>query len=236
MVKIENANGVITITSEVFTSLAGDAATSCFGVKGMVSSKDGGPFQVLRRESMSKGVSAAFQDDGSVALKLHIAVDQGVNITALAHSIMGEVSYKVKTDEVGSAVGGILSQYTADVQYDIIKLTDETADKLKEQIKKGSPVDWRKVKRRGKYKRSWRVKTTRDDLYAYERTVHAGGKEYRLTHLLEFGHKTSRGNRTKAEPHIAPAAERIINEYVKGISEIVRGSSRYGGGRRNYKK
>ena len=76
------------------------------------------------------------------------------------------MSYKVKTDEVGSAVGGILSQYTADVQYDIIKLTDETADKLKEQIKKGSPVDWRKVKRRGKYKRSWRVKTTRDDLYA----------------------------------------------------------------------
>ena len=116
------------------------------------------------------------------------------------------MSYKIKTDEVGSAVGGILSQYTADVQHDIIKLTDETADKLKEQIKKGSPVDWRKVKRRGKYKRSWRVKTTRDDLYAYERTVHAGGKEYRLTHLLEFGHKTSRGNRTKAEPHIAPAA------------------------------
>ena len=96
MVKIENANGVITITSEVFTSLAGDAATSCFGVKGMVgSSKDGGPFQVLRRESMSKGVSAAFQEDGSVALQLHIAVDQGVNISALAHSIMGEVSYKV---------------------------------------------------------------------------------------------------------------------------------------------
>ena len=30
-----------------------------------------------------------------VVLELHIAVDQGVNITALAHSIMGEVSYKV---------------------------------------------------------------------------------------------------------------------------------------------
>ena len=96
MVRIENANGVITITSEVFTNLAGDAATSCFGVKGMVgSSKDGGPFQLLRRESMSKGVFAKFQDDGSVSLELHIAVDQGVNISALAHSIMGEVSYKV---------------------------------------------------------------------------------------------------------------------------------------------
>ena len=107
MVKIENANGTITITSEVFTNLAGDAATSCFGVKGMVgSSKDGGPFQLLRRESMSKGVFAKFLDDGSVALELHIAVDQGVNISALAHSIMGEVSYKVNK-ATGVPVSGV---------------------------------------------------------------------------------------------------------------------------------
>ena len=101
MIRIENADGAITITNEVFTVLAGDAATSCFGVKGMVGrtkdgkGKDQSPFQLLRRESMSKGVFATFQDDGSVALELHIAVDQGVNISALAHSIMGEVSYKV---------------------------------------------------------------------------------------------------------------------------------------------
>ena len=55
MVKIEQSNGTISITNEVFTNLAGDAATSCFGVKGMVGrSKDSGPFQLLRRESMSK--------------------------------------------------------------------------------------------------------------------------------------------------------------------------------------
>ena len=81
MVKIEQSNGTISITNEVFTNLAGDAATSCFGVKGMVGrSKDSGPFQLLRRESMSKGVNA---------------VDHGVNISALAHSIINEVSYKV---------------------------------------------------------------------------------------------------------------------------------------------
>ena len=91
MVKIEQSNGTISITNEVFTNLAGDAATSCFGVKGMVGrSKDSGPFQLLRRESMSK-----FADDGSISLELHIAVDHGVNISALAHSIINEVSYKV---------------------------------------------------------------------------------------------------------------------------------------------
>jgi uncharacterized alkaline shock family protein YloU len=95
MVKIENQNGIISITDDVFLNLAGDAATSCFGVKGMAGrGKDGG-FFARRRESMSKGVTAAMEDDGSVSLQLHIAVDHGVNISALARSIIGEVSYKV---------------------------------------------------------------------------------------------------------------------------------------------
>lgn len=96
MVNIVNENGKISITSEVFTNFAGDAATSCFGVKGMVAcSKEGGPWQLLRRESMSKGVVVHYNDDASVSLELHIGVDHGVNISAVAHSIMKEVSYKL---------------------------------------------------------------------------------------------------------------------------------------------
>lgn len=100
MVKIETPKGAITITDEVFTNLAGDAATSCFGVKGMAGKgSDGGVF-ALRRESMSKGVTAQFDDDGGLTLQLHIAVDHGVNISALCRSIIGEVAYKV-----GNATG-----------------------------------------------------------------------------------------------------------------------------------
>ncbi|MEA4946975.1 MAG: Asp23/Gls24 family envelope stress response protein [Oscillospiraceae bacterium] len=97
MVKIENGNGTISITSEVFTNLAGDAATNCFGVKGMAGrSKDGGALQLLRRESMSKGVEVQFNDDDSISLDLHIGVDKGVNITAVSRSIMNEVRYKLQ--------------------------------------------------------------------------------------------------------------------------------------------
>ena len=96
MVNIANAIGRICITNEVVSNLAGDAATSCFGVKGMVGRSQGsGPFQLLRRESMSKGVEVHFHDDESVSLELHIGVDQGVNISAVARSIMKEVSYKL---------------------------------------------------------------------------------------------------------------------------------------------
>ena len=96
MVNIINDRGRISISSEVFTNLAGDAATSCFGVKGMAGrSKEGGPLQLLRRESMSKGVDVRFNDDGSISLELHIGVDHGVNISAVSNSIMNEVSYKL---------------------------------------------------------------------------------------------------------------------------------------------
>ena len=96
MVNIINDRGRISITSEVFTNLAGDAATSCFGVKGMAGrSKEGGPLQLLRRDSMSKGVDVRFNDDGSISLELHIGVDHGVNISAVSNSIMNEVSYKL---------------------------------------------------------------------------------------------------------------------------------------------
>ena len=92
MVNIINGNGKISITDEVFTNLAGDAATSCLGV---TCSKEGGPWQLLRRESMSKGVVAHNNDDGTVSLELHIGVDHGVNISAVSRSIMNEVKYKL---------------------------------------------------------------------------------------------------------------------------------------------
>ena len=97
MINITNDSGSIRITDDVFTLLAGDAATSCFGVKGMAGrSKDGGPLQLLRRESMSKGVVVHYNDeDDSISLELHIGVDQGVNMAAVARSIMKEVSYKL---------------------------------------------------------------------------------------------------------------------------------------------
>ena len=96
MVNITNEKGTISITSEVLTYLAGVAATSCFGVKGMIGrSKEGGPLQLLRRESMSRGVTVHFDEDGAIALELHIGVDRGVNMSAVAKSIVNEVSYKL---------------------------------------------------------------------------------------------------------------------------------------------
>ena len=98
MIKLDNEKGSICISTDVITWLAGDAATRCFGVKGMAGrAKENGLVQLLRRESMTKGVSVAPNEDGSITITLHIVVDHGVNLAALSESIMNEVSYKVSS-------------------------------------------------------------------------------------------------------------------------------------------
>ena len=98
MIKLRTEKGEISISDAALSNITGAAATSCFGVKGMASRvKENGLVQLLRRESMTKGVVVSPNDDGSITIELHIVVDHGVNIAALCKSIMNEVSYKVSS-------------------------------------------------------------------------------------------------------------------------------------------
>jgi uncharacterized alkaline shock family protein YloU len=104
MVKIQNEHGTISISGDVFTYLTGEAATNCFGVKGMtLRSVTDGLIHLLKIESMGKGVYVTYNDDGSISIELHIAVDQGVNIPVVCQSITDEVRYKV-TRSTGVAI------------------------------------------------------------------------------------------------------------------------------------
>ena len=94
--KLQNDMGEIRISSEVFTTITGCAATNCYGVKGMaVRSKTDGLVHLLKRESMAKGVKVYYNEDGTVSIELHIIVENGVNLMAVCRSIMSEVRYVV---------------------------------------------------------------------------------------------------------------------------------------------
>ena len=96
--RLETERGAISISPDVFTNITGAAATNCYGVKGMaVRSTTDGLVHLLRRESMAKGVKVYYNDDGTVAIELHIIVENGVNLTAVCHSIMSQVRYVVSS-------------------------------------------------------------------------------------------------------------------------------------------
>ena len=96
MLNQNTENGSIYVSTNVYTDIAGTAATNCFGVKGMAarSVKDG-VYRLLRKESASKGVHVDFHEDGTISIDLHIIVDNGVNLNAVANSIISEVRYVV---------------------------------------------------------------------------------------------------------------------------------------------
>ncbi len=101
MIELQTEKGGISVSSAVFTNIAGIAASNCFGVKGMaVRSMTDGLVHLLRKEAMGKGVLVSFHADNSISIDLHIIVDHGVNLPAVANSIISEVSYVVeKTTE-----------------------------------------------------------------------------------------------------------------------------------------
>ena len=96
MIRHENKNGSVNVSTGVYTDIAGTAASNCFGVKGMAarSVKDG-VYHLLRKESASKGVRVEFHDDNTISIDLHIMVDNGINLNAVGASIISEVGYVV---------------------------------------------------------------------------------------------------------------------------------------------
>ena len=96
MIRQNNENGSVNISTSVYTDIVGTAATNCFGVKGMAarSVKDG-VYHLLRKESVGKGVNVEFHEDGTISVDLHIMVDNGVNMNALGASIIEQVRYEV---------------------------------------------------------------------------------------------------------------------------------------------
>ena len=97
MIRHDNENGSVNISTSVYTDIVGTAASNCMGVKGMAarSVKDG-VYHLLRKESMSKGVHVEFHEDGAISIDLHIMVGDGVNLTAIGNAIIDEVRYMVE--------------------------------------------------------------------------------------------------------------------------------------------
>ena len=96
MIRHDNENGSVNVSTSVYTDIAGTAASNCFGVKGMAArSVSDGVYHLLRKESMGKGVKVEFHDDDTISIDLHIMVDNGVNLGAVGASIISEVRYVV---------------------------------------------------------------------------------------------------------------------------------------------
>ena len=95
--KLENQYGTINIENEVIARIAGLTAIDCYGIVGMAAKnvKDD-IFQLLKVESLTKGIKISVQED-RIVIDMHIIVEYGTNITAIAENTISTVKYKVET-------------------------------------------------------------------------------------------------------------------------------------------
>ena len=107
MIRHENENGSVKVSTSVYTDIVGTAVINCFGVKGMAArSLSDGLYHLLRRESVGKGVHVQFNEDDTISIDLHIIVDNNVNLNAVGASIISEVRYVV-TNCTGTEVRAV---------------------------------------------------------------------------------------------------------------------------------
>ena len=107
MIRHNNENGSVNVSTGVYIDIAGTAASNCFGVKGMAArSVTDGVYHLLRKESMGKGVRVEFHEDDTISIDLHIMVDNGVNLGAIGEAIISQVSYEV-TKYTGTQVRAV---------------------------------------------------------------------------------------------------------------------------------
>ena len=107
MIRHENENGSVNVSTSVYTDIVGTAVINCFGVKGMAArSLSDVLYHLLRRESVGKGVHVQFNEDDTISIDLHIIVDNNVNLNAVGASIISEVRYVV-TNCTGTEVRAV---------------------------------------------------------------------------------------------------------------------------------
>lgn len=128
----------------------------------------------------------------------------------------------IKPEQLDEAIRGQLETYSAEITKNINENLKEVADTTAETLKKGGAYK----ERTGKYTPDWSVtarktvSTTQGEQYS----VH-NRKHYQLTHLLEKGHVTRNGKRTRAFEHILPAEQAAEELAVEAVEKAVRSAN-----------
>ena len=117
---------------------------------------------------------------------------------------------KVSIGNMASAIMESLNEYANLANDSVKEAVQSSAKTVQKEIKATAP------RRSGKYAKSWTATTTKETANSLEVTVHSRNR-YQLAHLLEFGHAKRNGGRVPAQPHIAPAEQKGIEQLEKDI-------------------
>lgn len=122
----------------------------------------------------------------------------------------------IPTNNISKAISDELKIYNSQVVEGMKKVNDECMKEFVDDTKQDAPRGHRK-----KFYRNITSKTTLETPNKKVNTWYVKDPEYRLTHLIAFGHATKNGGRTKAQDFLTPNYEKLEKNFEEGIKEVI---------------
>lgn len=124
-----------------------------------------------------------------------------------------------------SALVGACEEFVEETKRELEAGLKKIGEESVVEIKKIAPVYKGKNKKtaKGAYRRNWTYRVDKER-GRIDLTVYVKGRNYRLTHLLEYGHASKGGGRAKAIPHISIVNEQAEKKVDKLLEEIANGT------------
>lgn len=124
----------------------------------------------------------------------------------------------IPPEQLGKTISEILLDWADNEEKKFVEAIDEAADACnrtaQQYLTKGHGL------RTGNYRQHFAIDRGYQSRHHYAAEWHVKEPEYRLTHLLENGHATRNGGRTKPVRHIRygrQIAEQVLDEKMQGL-------------------
>lgn len=118
--------------------------------------------------------------------------------------------------DLSKEIGGILSDYSAEVAEAMQKSVEEVTKKTVKKLKASKSM----FGGTGKYAQNWTSDVEKGHV-TVSAVIYGKAPTYRLAHLLEHGHAKRGGGRTRPIIHIKPVEEWAIDEVQRKLKEKV---------------
>lgn len=123
---------------------------------------------------------------------------------------------RLKGVDIGNAIMKELQAYCEGLITEADNAAKRSAKRLVKKLEDTSPKDT------GAYAEDWHIKEIPNKTGGASRYVVHNKSNFRLTHLLEYGHAVKGGTgRAKAQPHIEPARDKEEKAFQDDLERVV---------------
>lgn len=132
------------------------------------------------------------------------------------------MSTRIKVNQLADEVHKAVTEYEEDIEDAVIKNASETARQALAELKIVSPRDNTTNKRGYHYADGWTISTRNVTKEGYFSKKIWNPKDYRLTHLLEFGHTDRAGGHVNAQPHIRDVEKKYRVQFTENLERDIK--------------